>query len=60
MGETRDSRGKEEGKAERSRLGEWLGRSIGQRAGWEEPKAPNRWRRGGGSHANEVEISGAV
>lgn len=31
---------KEEGKAERSRLGEWLESRIGRRAGWEEPKRP--------------------
>lgn len=37
-GETGDSQ--EEGKAERSRLGEWLERGIGQREGWEESKRP--------------------
>lgn len=43
LGEGGGDRGtvrKEEGQAERSRLGEWLERGIGQRAGWAEPKRP--------------------
>lgn len=39
---------KEEGKAERSGLGEGPERSIGQRAGWEEPKRPIVSGRGAG------------